>query len=120
MNIQREQMPQHAIESYTQNMIQIAGTQYHENVLVFTQSMISPWTHEYAWEMWQQVLPSQIEVLIVGHCNPVTIPMGFREKLAARRIGMEAMNLGSACRTFNLLLAEGRAVGGLFLLNNEG
>jgi uncharacterized protein len=32
---------------------------------------------------------------------------------------MEAMNLGSACRTFNLLLAEGRAVGGLFLFNDK-
>lgn len=119
MNIQREQMPQHAIESYTQNMIQIYETQYHENVLVFTQSIIYPWTHKYAWEIWEQVLPTEIEVLIVGHAYPVSIPMTFREKLANRRIGMEAMNLGSACRTFNLLLAEGRAVGGLFLLNNE-
>jgi uncharacterized protein len=119
MNIQREQMPQHAIESYNQGMIQIAGIQYQENVLVFTQSIISPWTHEYTWEMWEQVLPTEIEVLIVGFGNPVSIPMEFREMLALRRIGMEAMNLGSACRTFNLLLAEGRAVGGLFLFNDK-
>jgi uncharacterized protein len=119
MNIQREQMPQNAIESYSQTMIQIAGMQYHEHVLVFTQSMIAPWIHGYAWEKWEQALPSAIEVLIVGQRNIASIPMEFREKLAVRRIGMEAMNLGSACRTFNLLLAEGRAVGGLFLFNNE-
>ncbi|NBX85142.1 MAG: hypothetical protein EBQ95_06005 [Gammaproteobacteria bacterium] len=119
MNIQREQMPKHAIESYQHDMIQIAGIQYQKNALVFTESIISPWTHEYAWDMWEQVLPTEIEVLIVGHSTPVSIPIGFRENLANRRIGMEAMNLGAACRTFNLLLAEGRAVGGLFLFNNK-
>lgn len=119
MNIQREQMPQHAIESYSQHLIQIAGTQYHENVLVFTQSIVSPWTHQYDWDMWQLVLPEEIEVMIIGFAHPISIPIQFREKLAAQRIGMEAMNLGSACRTFNLLLAEGRAVGGLFLFNNK-
>lgn len=119
MNIQREQLPSHAIESYQQNHIQIAGQKYDENVLVLSDQIIHPWQDGFDWQKWQQILSAEVEVLIIGNAAPQDIPMSFREQLMQRRVGMEAMNLGAACRTFNLMLAEGRAVVGYFLFNNE-
>lgn len=119
MNIQREQLPTHAIESYESSSIQIAGQKYHDNVLVLSHDIIHPWVQGYDWASWVNVLPAELEVLIIGYTTSQLIPISFRENLMRKRIGMESMNLGAACRTFNLLLAEGRAVSGLFLLNQE-
>ena len=38
--------------------------------------------------------------------------------LAARRIGIETMDLQAACRTYNVLMAEGRKVAAALLIEN--
>ena len=52
-----------------------------------------------------------IEVLIVGSgAKLVPLPKPLRERLAAAGIVAEPMSTGAAVRTFNVLLAEERAV----------
>ncbi|MYF89823.1 MAG: hypothetical protein F4186_11080, partial [Boseongicola sp. SB0676_bin_33] len=41
----------------------------------------------------------------------VMLPDGFGDRLAAAGIGAEAMASPQACRTYNVLLGEGRRVG---------
>ena len=50
-------------------------------------------------------------ILIVG-CGPrfVPPPAGLRERLREAGIALEWMDTGAACRTFNVLLIEGRDV----------
>ena len=43
-------------------------------------------------------------------------PPAVRRALAAHAIGLEAMELGAACRTFNVLLQEGRRVAAVLFL----
>src|SRR5690242_9710042 len=43
-------------------------------------------------------------------------PPAIRAAFAARKIGLEAMDLGAACRTFNILVQEERKVAGALLL----
>ncbi len=54
----------------------------------------------------------QIDVLLVG-TGPelVRLPEEFGDRLAAAGIGAEAMASPQACRTYNILLGEGRRVG---------
>ena len=50
-------------------------------------------------------------VLLLGTgSEPATVDKGLRLELRAMGIGLEVMGTGAACRTFNVLLAEDRAV----------
>ncbi len=50
-------------------------------------------------------------VLLLGTgSEPATVDKGLRQELRAMGIGLEVMGTGAACRTFNVLLAEDRAV----------
>jgi uncharacterized protein len=54
----------------------------------------------------------QIDVLLVGLGKDIAgFDRGLRDALRARRIIVEAIATGGAVRTYNILLAENRAVG---------
>ncbi len=56
-------------------------------------------------------LAENIDVLFVGTGEETAhLPGQFRAELEAAGIGVEAMSSPSACRTYNVLLSEGRRV----------
>ena len=72
--------------------------------------------------------PSQADVERILSWQPEIVVLGTGEKLirprnelvfalARRRIGLEFMDTRAACRTFNILLAEGRRVVALLKLD---
>ncbi len=55
---------------------------------------------------------SDIDVLFVGTGAEIAqIPSGFRTSLEAAGVGVEIMSSPAACRTYNVLLSEGRRIG---------
>jgi uncharacterized protein len=55
---------------------------------------------------------AQVDVLFVGTGAEIAhIPRDLRERLEAAGIGVEVMASPAACRTYNVLLSEGRRVG---------
>lgn len=53
-----------------------------------------------------------VEVLLIGTRAAERIaPLQIRRACRTRGLALESMELGAACRTFNVLLAEGRLVG---------
>jgi len=50
------------------------------------------------------------EVLILAQQSGVQVPPEILVKFSEQAIGVESMLLGPACRTYNLLVAEGRQV----------
>lgn len=52
-----------------------------------------------------------VEILIIG-CGPTftLAPLTLREVLKSKKIGVETMDTGAACRTYNVLAGEGRRV----------
>ena len=55
---------------------------------------------------------ADIDVLFVGTGADLTLPpTSFREPVLAAGIGVEPMASPAACRTYNILLSEGRRVG---------
>jgi uncharacterized protein len=56
------------------------------------------------------------ELLLIG-CGRrgVPVPAGLRGALRAEGIGLETMDTGAACRTYNVLLADGRRVAAALL-----
>ncbi len=56
-------------------------------------------------------LIAQIDVLFVGTGQEIAnIPAALRSELEGAGIGVEVMNSPAACRTYNVLLSEGRRV----------
>ena len=56
-------------------------------------------------------LIGKIDVLLLGTGRDITpVPRAFRDALDAAGIGIEPMNSPAACRTYNVLLGEGRRV----------
>ena len=57
------------------------------------------------------LLADDIDVLFIGTGAEIAhIPGDLRTRLEALGIGVEVMNSPAACRTFNVLLSEGRRV----------
>ena len=57
-----------------------------------------------------------IDVLLVGTGPEIgPIPDGLRAALEGAGIGVEIMGSGPACRTYNVLLGEGRRIGAALL-----
>ena len=58
----------------------------------------------------------ELELVLVGTgVDLVPLPEKLRQGFADRHIRVDAMSTGAAARTFNVLLAEGRAVGAALL-----
>ena len=56
-------------------------------------------------------LAGRIDVLLLGMGPAIApIPRDFRQALEGAGIGVEPMNTPAACRTYNVLLGEGRRV----------
>jgi uncharacterized protein len=57
-----------------------------------------------------------LQFLLLGTGSDQRFPDGeLQQAFAEHNIGLEAMNTGAACRTFNVLLAEGRPVAAAFI-----
>ncbi len=57
-------------------------------------------------------LSEEVDVLFVGTGSEIAhLPAELRRTLEASGMGVEVMNSPAACRTYNVLLSEGRRVG---------
>jgi uncharacterized protein len=53
----------------------------------------------------------KVELLLVGcGARQAALAIELRATMRARGVGMEALDTGAACRTYNVLLAEGRRI----------
>lgn len=61
-------------------------------------------------------LIGKIDVLFVGTGAEIAaVPRDFRNQIEATGIGVEVMNSPAACRTYNVLLGEGRRIAAALL-----
>ena len=104
------------IESYGGGRFRVGGQVYEGSILVFPGSM-QPWPVRAMTELTLESLrpiveaSDPVEVLLLG-CGPnmAPVPAGLRRDLRAAGVVIEPMDTGAACRTCNVLLAEGRAL----------
>ena len=104
------------IQGYGDGGFRIAGEEWRGSVIVFPDSTLA-WPMATIAELDQASLApvsgpdSGVRILLVG-CGDAIAPLdrGVRDELSRRGIALEVMDTGAACRTFNVLLAEERAV----------
>lgn len=109
------------IRGYSDTEIRIGEMRVQGSCLVTADQVITNWgvavfadlnlTHADA------LLALAPELVIVGTgLTQQFAPLPLRKALAARGVGLEAMPLGAACRTFNVLVQEERRVAAALFL----
>lgn len=121
MHIQLEGRAPNTITSYDDQQLIINGITYPNSIIVSTQTIISPWKIHSLNELTPSAMTEMIqlnpEVILIGHSESgAQPPIETRQWLSQQRIGIECMHIGAACRTFNVLLSEGRAIVAGFII----
>ncbi len=94
-------------------------------------SLLVPWRGEVqAWDLprfedlteqhFEQILALKPELVVFGSGSKIRFarPQLYRGLIEAR-IGVETMDLGAACRTYNVLASEGRTVLAALLIDTQ-
>lgn len=100
---------------YGADYVSINGRQHHQSVVVFPETLIDPWPVVRVADLASGSLdflaahPLEIALIGTGERHEFVHPRLYAA-LSAARIGVEVMTTAAACRTYNILLAEGRKV----------
>lgn len=106
------------IQSYGPQGFRIGNAVYETPVLV-TESATYAWNGELTEQALEPLFLTtpQPEVLLIGTgARHRMVPPALRAALKARGLAIDTMDSGAACRTFNILLGEGRRVAAVLLL----
>ncbi len=96
----------------------------HTGSLLLTPETVQPWDADRLEQLlprhFAQVLALEPELVLVGTgAGQRFAPAAILLPLVQAGIGFELMDTAAACRTFNILMAEGRRVVGAFLAISE-
>lgn len=103
------------IERYAPSGFRVTGVIYYGPVLVFPDRTL-PWdTATGSAVTWESLAPviehGGVQILLLGLGRAMSpVPGPLRTALRAAGIALEPMDTGAACRTYNVLVAEGRQV----------
>jgi uncharacterized protein len=103
------------ISHYGDGGFVISGTRYEGNILIMADRVVAwPATgiKDTAPEVFGPLFAGELpEILLVG-TGPLfePLPQNLREMFREKNIMLDGMDTGAACRTYSVLLAEGRSV----------
>ncbi len=111
----------HQIRGYSEAEIRIGERRVRGSCIVTADRLLTEWGAasfaEFGLEYLDTLLGLGPELVIVGTgMTQQFAPAALRDALAARGVGLEAMQLGAACRTFNVLVQEERRVAAALFL----
>jgi uncharacterized protein len=105
---------QNLFTGYGEGYVSVNGQEHRSSVLVM-QDSLDPWSVTRLADItaadFEALLARTPEVVILGTGNALAFPdLRLSRSLAQARIGLEVMDTRAACRTYNILAAEGRRV----------
>ncbi|HUB96472.1 MAG TPA: Mth938-like domain-containing protein [Stellaceae bacterium] len=108
------------IDSYGRESFRVSGVAHEGAILVFpdaTEAWSAHGPDDVTAESLAPVIAhGEIEILLVGLGRRMApVAADLRARLRAAGIVMDVMDTGAACRTYNVLLAEGRRVAAALL-----
>lgn len=115
MHIQLEVPEKYSIQSYDTHKLMIDSKIYEYNLIVSQQEIIQNWQIETIDQLSKKsiapLLKYSPKIILIGH-NQLQhlLPSTLKLELVNDKISLECMSIAAACRTFNILLNEHRAV----------
>ncbi len=106
---------QNLIRAYDTGSITVNQTVYSRSLIVTPQEIVADWPPanfaELAASHFETVVKFKPEVFILGTGARLRFPeASVTRRLVEANIGMEVMDTGAACRTYNILMSDGRKV----------
>ena len=111
----------HVVRGYVPGQLRIGEREFGRSVIVSAQTLVEDWRPQYIGELTaadlEPVLALRPQVLLLGSGPRQVFPArDLLAQLYAARVGFEIMDTGAACRTYNVLVAEGRAVAAALII----
>jgi uncharacterized protein len=115
MQIQLETPELHAVQAYTDEMLTVNGIDYRGSLILSREEIIPNIELKSIDAIDEKfidlLIKNKPKIIIIGHKETGKfLSLDIVALLAKQQIGIECMSLDAACRTFNLLLGEGREV----------
>jgi uncharacterized protein len=106
---------------YGEGFVLVNGQRHEQNLIVVPEQLL-PWSaasfDALKEEDFRVFLELNLEILLLGTGPKQRFPHPrLTGALAAQRVGVEAMDLQAACRTYNILMAEQRRVAAALLFS---
>ena len=103
------------IRAYNSGMIRVNDQTLTTSIIISADHLIEDWAprsvQELTPESFAAVLPLKPDVLLIGTGSQhILLPIELYGELINQGIGVEVMDTGAACRTFNALCSEYRRV----------
>jgi uncharacterized protein len=112
MKLTLESRGKHLIRGYAEGEVRVNDQIIHHNCLI-TSGEIAHWrvTQQFSKEETAPILALNPEVVILGLKDMQNLPPASTyATFLENGIGFEVMDIGAACRTFNILISEDRRV----------
>jgi uncharacterized protein len=103
------------IRAYAPGSVTINTETYHTSLVVTPSSLVLEWgpgnVMDLAAEHIEAILQQEPELILIGSGDALQFPPAEKMRsIIEAGIGYEVMDTGAACRTYNILMAEGRGV----------
>ena len=116
MKIEREQAEgRNMFTGYGAGYVEVNRTRYSQSLVVGAESLVTDWPlasiEALAADHLAAILAMKPEIVLIGTGATFAFPEPARlAPLRDARVGVEVMDTAAACRTYNILLGEGRNV----------
>jgi uncharacterized protein len=117
----RHQISNVTIRHVEPGAIRVGDKVVRDNIALTADEIIQEWQASVIEELteddFEPLLTSEPELILLG-TGPLSIfpPRELVFSLARRGIGLETMDTAAACRTFNILISEGRRVAAVLIV----
>lgn len=121
MQFTRETSASYLIRAFEPGRVRVGEHWFTSNLIVTADRILSDWTLATPGKVTLADLAPAIELkpelLVIGAGSaPCTPDVELMAELAQQSIGLEFMTTGAACRTYNVLVHEGRRVAAALVL----
>lgn len=115
MKLQPDKVDMRSVSGYGPGWVAIDGQRHDSSVVVASSGTVFDWSCA-SFDLlstghFDRIAQLDLEVLLFGSGSTLRFPRGeWLGALARKGIGIETMDTAAACRTYNILAAEGRKV----------
>jgi len=112
---------QNIVTGYGKGFISVNGVRYQHSLIVMPERAVETWQPADFSVLgaadFELIAGLKPEIVLLGTGSALRFPHpSLSRALTDARIGMEVMDTGAACRTYNVLAAEGRQVAAALLI----
>lgn len=123
MKVTRDQLSPITVRRVTPGELLIGDKTVRDNVVLTAEQAIEPWAagdaSRFAAEDFAAIMASRPEIVVLGTgWQPVLPPKELMFAMARQGIGFESMDTPAACRTFNILVNEGRRAAAVLIVKD--